>query len=141
MWYIQHLCLIGIFCIIAIIEQNNGIPETWSGGWAGVILNGTELEIYSVSSPIGGVFTHFWITGQNKSNIDNAIVSMYIDNELIPSVQFQINLGSGTGFIDDTTECKHNNCSEKNSNWGNIYIGKGSGMGGWYNKIKIPFNK
>eukprot|EP01084_Bolivina_argentea_P123339 218570_1 len=134
---LEHLLILSLYCLFYI----ESTPETWSGGWAGVTLNGSELDIYSVVSSTGGVFTHFWITGGNKTWIDNAIVSYYIDNESTPSVQFQVNLAGGTGFVDDTTTCTLGNCAEKNSNWGNKYIGKGSGMGGWYNNIKIPFMK
>ena len=130
-----------VLCIFAAIYISDAVPETWSGGWAGITLNGSETDIYSVTSSNGGISTHFWITGGNKTWIDNAIVSYYIDGELQPSVQFQVNLAGGTGFVDDTTSCQLGNCPEKNSNWGNIYIGKGSGMGGWYNNIKVPFTK
>ena len=89
---------------------------------------------------MGGIFTHFWVTGGNKTWIDNAIVSFYVDNEARPSIQFQVNMGGGTGFVDDISNCTLGNCPEKNSPWGNDYIGKGSGMGGWYFNLKIPFS-
>lgn len=81
------------------------------------------------------------ITGGDKSWIDNAIVSFYIDDDEstgIPSVQFQVNLASGVGFVDYTN---NNGRTEGNCPWGTQYIGKASCSGGWYNNMKIPFQK
>ena len=113
-----------------------------TGGHSGIPLNGSETEIYAVTSSNGGVFTHFWITGADKTWIDNAIVSFYIDDDessKIPSVQFQVNLASGVGFVDYTNDS--NTKSEGNCPWGTQYIGKASCAGGWYNNIKVPFQK
>lgn len=81
-----------------------------------------------------------WVTGGNKTLIDNAIVEVFVDGEAKPSVSFTPCMAGGTGFVDDATPCALGNCPEKNSNWGNQWIGKGSGMGGWYNDLRVPFN-
>ena len=131
--------------------------RTWSGGHAGISLNASqELTIYHAAVPEGfsqGFLRHFWITGGEAGHIDNAIMSYYIDGEVTPSVQFQVNMASGTGFVgatsssDGTGSEKWGGAGTPNPSaaesvvWGSEWFGKGSGMGGWYNNFAVPFNK
>ncbi len=72
--------------------------------------------------------------------MDDNIVTYWVDGS--PDVQFQIRMASGVGWVDDVTEASgaafH---PEANGPWGTQYIGKGSGMGGWYNEWRTPFNR
>ena len=99
---------VGVLFVSLTISQ-----RTWSGGYSGISLNGTEFIIYEANNINGGVFEHFWVTGGNKTWIDNAIVSFYIDGENIPSISFQVNMACGVGFVDNTEPCTIGNCPEK----------------------------
>jgi hypothetical protein len=53
---------------------------------------------------LGGYSAHFWLTGGNKSNVDNAIVTFYVDG--VAAHTFQPNMAAGTGWVDDQTPCQ-----------------------------------
>lgn len=91
------------------------------------------------TSQDGGTLNHLWLTGGNRSIIDNAIITLYVDG--VAAARFQPNMMAGTGFVDESWPCSLGNCSEIDSNWGNRFFGKGSGMGGWYNNFRVPFAK
>ena len=142
-------------CEFAVASNINQKYRTWSGGHAGITLNATgELTIYEAKVPDGfseGFLRHFWITGGTAGHIDNAIVSYYIDGEATPSVQFQVNMASGTGFVGSTSADGSgpekwggagtpNPTAPESVVWGSQWFGKGSGMGGWYNNFAVPFS-
>lgn len=70
--------------------------------------------------------------------MDDNIVTYWVDG--VPSVRFQPRMASGVGWVDDVKEGFQMD-AEANGPWGTTYIGKGSGMGGWYNEWRAPFNK
>ena len=51
--------------------------------------------------PAPAVLTRRWITGGSPS-VDYAIISIYIDGEVSPSLRFNPGLACGTGFDDDS---------------------------------------
>ena len=97
-----------------------------------------EAPIYAIKSDTGGVLTHFWCTG--GTDMDDNIVTYWVDGS--PDVQFQVRMASGVGWVDDVTEAPAAGFHpEANGPWGTQFIGKGSGMGGWYNEWRAPFKK
>lgn len=149
------VCFVSFGLFVGSNAKTNQKYRTWSGGHAGITLNATaELTIYEAKVPAGfreGFLRHFWITGGDAGHIDNAIVSYYIDGEATPSIQFQVNMASGTGFVGSTSADgsgpeKWGGAGTPNPNapesvvWGSQWFGKGSGMGGWYNNFAVPFS-
>jgi hypothetical protein len=65
-------------------------------------------------------------------------VTYWVDG--VASVRFQVRMASGVGWVDDVRE-GYQMDAEANGPWGTQYIGKASGMGGWYNEWRAPFNK
>jgi len=84
-----------------------------------------EQTIYKRKVNTPSAITHWWFAG---SPVENAIIRFYVDGEVVPSVQVQLDLSDGIGF-DNTSLAP----------WGNSKIGKGAYDGGNYNNIRIPF--
>lgn len=72
-----------------------------------------------------GVMTHFWTAGSPQ--VDNVTWRYYIDNETVPSIEFQPFLACGAGFDDQTAP------------WGTKWFGKGAKSTGWFNNFRIPY--
>jgi hypothetical protein len=80
-----------------------------------------------------GILTHFWTTGDVDSNV---IVEYFIDGEAIPSIAFEPSLATGQGFPQDVYGDPISQ--------GGLYaagqkMGKAGAVGGYYLKLKIPF--
>ena len=71
-----------------------------------------------------GILNHWWITGGGST--DNAIISIYIDGETVPSLRFIPSLACGTGFDDDTAVP-----------WAIEHFGKQAKSGAWHSNFKV----
>lgn len=130
-------------CAVAHGAPAGEPPRVWSGGAGPKIWSRAEFEIYRWEADGGGTLSHFFITGDDRVGVDNAIVTYYIDGQ--PDVQFTVMHGCGVGFVDESSPCGHSGCLETNGGyqptWGSQWVGKGAGMGGWYNNLRVPFRK
>ena len=69
-----------------------------------------------------------WITG--GGSIDNALISIYVDGEATPSLQFTPALACGVGPFNDAK-----------GPWATSLFGKLANSGGWFNDFRIPFQR
>lgn len=87
---------------------------------------GKEAELFSHSGK--GSLTHMWFGG-NWKNYGRLRIQVYIDYEEKASIDMEMFLGHGIGFLDDTAP------------WGTKRIGKTGSPSGIYNNYHIPFGK
>jgi len=85
-----------------------------------------EETVFTHTSATGGVVTEMWMTG-GWTGFDRTRVRIYIDGETTASIDYDLYLGHGIGWGDDSA-------------WqGNEWIGKNAHGGGVYNTYRIPF--
>jgi hypothetical protein len=87
---------------------------------------GVEAELFSYTGK--GCLTHMWFGG-NWENYGNLRIRVYVDNEPSSSIDMDMYLGHGIGFLEDTAP------------WGTEKIGKTGSPSGVYNNYHIPFGK
>lgn len=75
-----------------------------------------------------GVLTHMWFGGDFKG-YEQTKIKVYIDGEVVPSIDMELFLGHGIGFNDN------------NAPWAVTKIGKTGSPSGIYNTFRIPFGK
>jgi len=87
---------------------------------------GKEAELFSFTGK--GCLTHMWFGGKWK-NYGKLRIRIYVDNEKSASIDMELFMGHGIGFLDDTAP------------WGTHRIGKTGSPSGIYNNYRIPFGK
>jgi hypothetical protein len=108
--------------------SNSNILKTFgtSGKAIYPLEGGKEAELYSYSGK--GSLTHMWFGGKWE-NYGKLRIRVYIDYEEKASIEMEMFLGHGIGFLDDTAP------------WGTKRIGKTGSPSGIYNNYHIPFGK
>lgn len=84
----------------------------------------TEYTLYDYSG--SGVLTSMWFGG-SWTDWDQTLINIYVDGESSPSISFELYLGHGIGFGDQTAP------------WGTARIGLTSTPSGIYNTYRVPF--
>jgi hypothetical protein len=87
---------------------------------------GKEAELFSHTGK--GCLTHMWFGG-NWENYGKLRLRVYVDGEDIASINMEMFLGHGIGYLDDTAP------------WLTKRIGKTGSPSGIYNNYHIPFGK
>jgi len=118
--------VIALFVLSALALQSAKNVKTFGTAIKNGHLTTTEQTIFEHSSPTGGVITEIWMTGGWKG-FEDTRVRIYVDGETTPSIDYQLYLGHGIGWGDDSTF------------QGNEVIGKNAHGGGLYNTFRIPF--
>jgi len=86
----------------------------------------TEQTVFSHASPFGGAITEMWMTG-GWSGFEATRVRIYIDGESTASIDYELYLGHGIGWGDDSA-------------WqSNEWVGKNAHGGGLFNTYRVPF--
>src|SRR4051812_16250798 len=106
----QLLFLIIVFSLI--VAALTWAPITFSGGLSGVTVTHTETSFFEYTIPLNttippnthACITHFWLTGGNKTYIDNVWIHYYLDGEKTASIAFQPALAAGVGWNEDSTK-------------------------------------
>jgi len=75
-----------------------------------------------------GCLTHMWFGG-DWPGYERTRIRVYVDGEIIPSIDMELGLGHGFGFGDD------------GSPWGTVKMGKTGAPSGIYNTRRIPFGE
>lgn len=88
--------------------------------------NGKEAELYSHTGK--GCLTHMWFGG-NWKNYGKLRLRVYVDYEETASIDMELFLGHGIGFLEDAAP------------WGTNKIGKTGSPSGIFNNYHIPFGK
>jgi hypothetical protein len=87
---------------------------------------GIEAELFSHTGK--GCLTHMWFGGK-WVNYGKLRIRVYVDNEDTASIDMEMFLGHGIGFLDDMAP------------WGTKRIGKTGSPSGIYNNYHIPFGR
>ena len=85
---------------------------------------GKEAELFTHTG--NGCLTHMWFGG-NWEDYGKLQLRIYVDDEKSASINMELFLGHGIGFLDD------------NAPWGTKRIGKTGAPSGLYNTYRIPF--
>ena len=102
--------LLTLTCIHVLLDLNHalnrgqyGIPlssNTKSFGFAikdGHSVAGVEQTLFESKPGMQGIVTEQWSGGGSIFN-ESTVISIYIDGEIIPSIQYNYLLGHGCGF-------------------------------------------
>ena len=120
----------------------NGVPlSSNSHSFTSAIKNGqitANIEQVLFESNYGqqGVLTEQW-SGGGAFYDESTIISIYIDNETIASIEYNLLLGHGMGF----TSKNETNTINNNGPFGTKYISHEASNGGLSHRYLIPFTK
>jgi hypothetical protein len=87
---------------------------------------GKEAELFQYKGK--GCLTHMWFGG-DWPGYEKTRLRIYVDGEVVPSINMEMGLGHGIGFNDT------------NAPWGISKMGKTGHPSGIYNTYRIPFGK
>lgn len=115
-----YTIIIGLLCVSSASAQTTfgtSQKQVW-------IPPATEYTLYDYSG--SGVLTSMWFGG-SWTDWDQTLINIYVDGESSPSISFELYLGHGIGYGDQTAP------------WGTARIGLTSTPSGIYNTYRIPF--
>jgi hypothetical protein len=112
------------------VDSVNPIVLTISAGRL-VTTDETTLFAYNCVSASGCMLNYFWFTAY-YTNIENTRVRYYIDNESIPSIDFELYAAHAMPY---------NNPNDTHVVWSSDLFGRGAKTGGVFNLFNIPFSK
>ena len=91
-----------------------------------ILSKGQEAELFHYEGK--GCLTHMWFGG-SFPNYGKTRIRIYVDGEKTASIDMELMLGHGVGFLDETAP------------WGTARIGITGAPSGIYNTYRIPFGQ
>jgi len=129
-YVMRKLSVLIVFMILLFPSCDRKAESLKSFGTSGKAVypleEGKEADLFTHTGK--GCLTHMWFGG-NWEKYGKLRIRVYVDNEDTASIDMEMFLGHGIGFLDDTAP------------WGTKRIGKTGSPSGIYNNYHIPFGR